>query len=175
VSTFELEQVHGSNVGALGFFCYKSARKAPGYARKRELLEQRFQEGLRLVLAMEHGRPVGFIEYSPGAYAWRAVHAPACMVVHCLWVVGRAKGKAYGSALLGSCVENARESGLAGVAAVTGRRVWLPGETLFLAQGFETADHAPPSFALPRSASEIRPRPRAPRTGRPGAGPSVPA
>lgn len=35
----------------------------------------------------------GFIEYLPGEHAWRAVHADGYLFIHCLWVVGKSKGK----------------------------------------------------------------------------------
>jgi hypothetical protein len=70
------------------------------------------------------------------------------MVIHCLWVVGRAKKKGYGSRLLEACTEDAREQGLDGVVAVTSSGTWLVDRKLFLKHEFELVDQAPPSFSL---------------------------
>jgi GNAT superfamily N-acetyltransferase len=91
---------------------------------------------------------VGYIEYIPGEYAWRAVNAEGYMLIHCLWVVRRGKGKGYGSRLLGTCVESARKAHMRGVAMVSSSRVWLAGSKLFLKNGFEVVDRAPPTFEL---------------------------
>jgi len=47
------------------------------------------------------------------------VHAPGYLLVHCIWVVGRAKKQGYGRRLLDECLEDARQAGAHGVAAVT--------------------------------------------------------
>jgi L-amino acid N-acyltransferase YncA len=131
-----------------GFFCYKSKPKAEGYRRKLAWLEQRFAEGLQIKIIHEDGRSVGFIEYTPGEFAWRPVNAEGYLVVHCLWVVGRAKEKGYGSRLLSACIEDARAAGKHGVAAVTKKGGHLAGKKIFLKHGFEVVDRAPPTFSL---------------------------
>ncbi len=147
--TFELISVTAENVDKLGFFCYMSKRKAPGYSQKRDWLEARFAEGLRLLMIHETGgRMVGFIEYIPGEYAWRAVNAPNYMVIHCLWVVGKGKGKGYGRRLIEACLEDARAHGMHGVATVATDRVWMAKKDIFIKNGFEEVDQAPPSFHL---------------------------
>ena len=101
----EIITVAATNVAQYGFFCRKSKPKSEGYRRKLDWLEQRFSEGMRIKIVHEDGRSVGFIEYIPGEFTWRAVRAKGYMVIHCLWVVGRAKGKGYGSRLLNDCEE----------------------------------------------------------------------
>ena len=101
---FEIITVDADNVDRHGFFCYMSKRKAPGYAQKCAWLAARFAEGLKLHMVHETGgRTVGFIEYIPGEFAWRVVHAPGYLVIHCLWVVGKGKGKGFGTASLAPC------------------------------------------------------------------------
>ncbi len=108
-SKFEIKTVDGSNIDESGFFCYMSKRKEPGYKQKREWLEARFAEGMKIKILHENGgRDVAFIEYIPGEYAWRAVNAPGYMVIHCLWVVGKGKGKGYGNLLIKECLDDAR-------------------------------------------------------------------
>ncbi len=150
----EIITVDATNVDEQGFLCYKSKRKSEGYQRKRDWLADRFQEGLRIKLLhlkrFEGPRgSFGFIEYIPGEYAWRPVNAKNYMFIHCLWVIGRHKGKGYGSRLLDICLEDARKLGMAGVAVVTrSDSGWLARKKVFLANGFETVDYAPPSFDL---------------------------
>jgi hypothetical protein len=62
--------------------------------------------------------------------------------------VGRAKNQGYGRMLLDECLQDARQSGAHGVAAVATSRVWLADKKLFLKAGFEVVDQAPPSFEL---------------------------
>jgi L-amino acid N-acyltransferase YncA len=147
-NTIEIVTVDATNVEKRGFFCYKSKSKSAGYRQKLDWLYQRLAEGLSIKIVYENGRQVGFIEYVPGEYAWRAVRAANYMVIHCLWVVGRAKDKGYGLHLLNACMEDARQTGRHGVAMVTSHGNWLAGNKLFLKNGFEAIDQAPPSFEL---------------------------
>jgi ribosomal protein S18 acetylase RimI-like enzyme len=147
-SDVEVVAVDATNVAEQGFFCRKSKRKSEGNRRKLNWLNQRFSEGMKIKILYEHGRSVGFIEYIPGEFAWRAVKAKGYMVIHCLWVVGKSKGKGYGSRLLNECMEDARKMQKHGVVMVTSSRVWLAGKELLLKHGFEPVDEAPPSFEL---------------------------
>jgi GNAT superfamily N-acetyltransferase len=147
--TFEIITVDASNVDRHGFFCYMSKPKSPGYRQKRDWLETRLAEGLKIKTVHERGgRKVGFIEYLPGEHAWRAVHAPGYLLIHCLWVVGKGKGKGYGTRLLQECLDDARAQDKHGVAMVSSDRIWLAGKKLFLQNGFVQVDQAPPSFQL---------------------------
>jgi L-amino acid N-acyltransferase YncA len=140
--------VDATNVAQYGFFCYKSKPKSTGYQQKLAWLRQRFAEGMRIKILYEGDRSVGFVEYTPGVFAWRAVEAPNYLVIHCIWVVGKGKKKGYGSRLLNECVEDARQMQKHGVAMVTSSRHWLAGKKLFLKNGFEVVDQSPPSFEL---------------------------
>ena len=147
--TFEIITVDATNVDQHGFFCYMSKRKAPGYTQKREWLAARFAEGLKIHMVHEiGGRTVGFIEYIPGEFAWRAVHAPGYLVIHCLWVVGKGKGKGYGARLLRICLDEARALGKHGVVMVASDGVWLAKKDIFLKHGFVEVAQARPSFSL---------------------------
>ena len=147
--TFEIFDVNSGNIDQTGFFCYMSKRKEPGYKQKREWLEARFTEGLKIKILHENGgRDTGFIEYIPGEYAWRALNAPNYMVIHCLWVVGKGKKKGFGSELLKTCIEDARAQGKSGVVMVTTNRVWLANNEIFLRNGFTEVDQALGMFQL---------------------------
>jgi len=146
---FEIIDVTADNVDKTGFFCYMSKRKSPGYQQKLAWLKGRFAEGMKLKMLHETGgRHVGYIEYIPAEYAWRAVHAPGYMVIHCLWVVGKGKGKGYGSHLIQLCRDDARAQGKHGVVMVASDGNWLAKKNIFVKNGFEAIEKAPPSFDL---------------------------
>lgn len=147
-SDVHIQSVSLANLDKLGFFCYKSKRKTPGYQKKLAWLQDRFGEGMRIYILYEGGVSKAFIEAIPGQHAWRAVSAAGYLFVHCLWVVGKAKGKGYGSRLLERCMDEARAGGFAGLAMLTSRSTWLVDEGLLLHNGFELVGTAPPSFSL---------------------------
>lgn len=140
--------VTAENVAREGFFCYKSKPKAPGYRQKLAWLENRFAEGLRLKVLYQGKRSYAFIEYMPGAATWRAIDASDYMVIHCLWVVGSGKKQGFAARLLDLCLEDAQANGLAGVAAVASRGVWLTDTRFFLHNGFALVDEVPPAYDL---------------------------
>ena len=140
--------VTADNVEETGFFCLMSRRKSAGYQRKLRWLQARFEEGLciKMLDLSEGGR--GFIEYIPGEYAWRPVEASGYLFIHCLWVVGKSKGKGYAKLLLRECLADAKRRGAQGVAMVTSEGNWLVGKKLFLGNGFSSVDQAPPGYEL---------------------------
>jgi len=138
--------VNADNVARTGFFCYMSKKKAPGYGLKSDWLKKRFDEGLRIKMLELPER--GFIEYLPAEFAWRAIEAKGFMAIHCLWVVGKSKGKGYGKILLDACLEDAERAGKNGVVMVASEGTWLVGKRVLEKAGFECVDTAPPSFSL---------------------------
>jgi GNAT superfamily N-acetyltransferase len=140
-------EVNKENVSAKGFFCYMSKRKTQGYRRKLEWLHERFDEGMKIKMLDLNQGGRGFIEYIPGEFAWRAVNARGYMFLHCIWVAGQSKGKGYGTLLLHECVQEARKSGMKGVAALASEGNWLVRSKFLVKHGFEPADQYPP-FSL---------------------------
>lgn len=140
--------VTSANVDEAGFFCHMSRKQPAGWQRKRQWLDARFAEGLRIKLLdlSQGGR--GFIEYIPGESAWRPVEAGGFIFIHCLWVVGKSKGQGYGSMLLEACLDDARRQGARGVAMVTSEGNWLAGRQLLSSHGFERVEQTPPSYEL---------------------------
>ncbi len=148
-NNFDIINVTPATVDKTGFFCYMSKRKEAGYKQKRDWLEARFAEGMKIKMLHEHsGRDTAFIEYLPGEYAWRAVKAAGYMMIHCLWVVGKGKGKGYGTRLIEECIKDAQAHGQRGVVMLSSDRPWLADKGLFLRNGFEEVGQAPPSFQL---------------------------
>ncbi len=143
----ELIAVTPDNVAKTGFFCKMSARGKPGYEQKLAWLEQRFKEGLQI--RMLGGGERGFVEFIPGAYAWRGIeNADRYIVIHCLWVVGRSKGKGFSRVLLDEVASYARANGFKGVAAVTSSRNWLIDKGVLEHHGYVGVASASPCFDL---------------------------
>jgi GNAT superfamily N-acetyltransferase len=141
----DLIPVTPDTVEKTGFFCRMSKMRTEGNQRKLRWLEERFAEGLRITMLPAPER--GYIEYLPGEAAWRAIHADGLMVVHCVWVVGKSKGKGFGRLLLELCEDDARRSGMDGVAMLTSEGVWLAHKGLLESSGYEEADREGP-FSL---------------------------
>ena len=142
-----LISVTPESVAKTGFFCKMSARGKPGYEQKLAWLHERFAEGLQMRLLGNGER--GFVEFIPGAYAWRAIdNADAYMVIHCLWVVGRSKGKGFSRLLLDEVEAYAAAAGFKGVAAVTSSGHWLLDAGILERRGYAPVDTAAPGFSL---------------------------
>lgn len=101
-------------------------------------VQGRFAEGLRLLLFRdEESKPLAFLEYVPGEYAWRPVDAEGWLFVHCLWVYPRGQRVGgLGSRLIRACLEEARQEGATGVAAMVSEGPWMIGKQVFLNNGF---------------------------------------
>jgi len=145
----EIIDTNADNISEYGFCGYKSI-KQEGYKRKIDWLKKRFSEGMKFkVLYSAKEGSVGFIEYIPGKYTWRAVEARGYMVIHCIVIMKREyKGKGYGSFLLEECLQDVKKEKMDGVAVVTSKSTWMAKKDLFLKNGFELAQEAPPCFEL---------------------------
>ena len=87
------------NIGDYPPKCFLNP-KNEGYLKKLEWLRERFSEGLKIkqLYSEKERKCIGFIEYVPGEYAWRAVDAEGYMFIHCMWISqNKYKGKGYGS------------------------------------------------------------------------------
>jgi hypothetical protein len=140
---------HAVNIHEYGMCGYKNI-KQEGYRRKIAWLKDRFSEGMKYkVLYSEEDGAVGGIEYIPGEYAWRPVEAPGYMVIHCIFIIpNKYKGKGLGSFLVESCLADTKERKMHGAAVVTRKGTWMAGKNLFVKNGFDVADEAPPDFEL---------------------------
>ena len=122
----------------------------PGRRRKQCWLQANAKFGLRAkMLLAPDGEPCAYIEYLPGEFAWRGVDAGGYMFIHCLWNYSkRRQRKGWGSVMLEACLHDAKEAGMNGVAVVARQGPWLADRRLFLANGFEPVDTAPPDYEL---------------------------
>ena len=110
-----------------------------------------FPEGMKIktLYSVADGTQA-MIEYIPGEYCWRPVEASGYMFIHCIFVgFKRAyKGKGYASLLVADCVKDAKKENMRGVAVVTRKGAFMAGKELFVKNGFEVVDTAPPDFEL---------------------------
>jgi len=149
MNEIEIIDTNADNICDYGFCGVKNI-KQEGYKRKTDWLKQRFSEGMKLkILFSAKEGSVGFIEYIPGKYTWRAVEASGYMVIHCLLILySKYKGKGYGSLLLKECIQDTKKEKMHGVAVITRKGTWMAKKELFLKNGFELVDKAPPDFEL---------------------------
>jgi N-acetylglutamate synthase-like GNAT family acetyltransferase len=145
----EIIDTNEDNISDYGFCGYKDI-KQEGYRRKINWLKKRFAEAAKFkVLHSTERGAVGAIEYIPGKYAWRAVEADGYMLIHCLFIMlKKYKEKGYGSLLVEECLKDAKREKMHGVAVVTRKGTWMAGKEIFLKNGFEVVDKAPPDFEL---------------------------
>jgi hypothetical protein len=138
-----LEKVDAANLPVCGIGCLTDP-KHEGYQPKVAWLKKRFAEGLRFLLFRnEAGKPLAFLEYVPGEYAWRPVDARGWMFIHCLWVYSEGKKVGgLGSRLIQACIEEARQAGALGVATLVADGAWMVRKEVFLRNGFEKAAEA---------------------------------
>jgi hypothetical protein len=148
--TVKIVDVNESNIDEHPPVCFLNPKNV-GYQTKREWLLKRFPEGLKIKLLYLEGekKPIGFIEYVPGEYAWRAVDASGYMFIHCIWVSpNKHKEQGYGSILIQECLKVAEAEGKYGVAAITSEGPFMAGKDLFGKNGFTSIASAKPSFKL---------------------------
>jgi ribosomal protein S18 acetylase RimI-like enzyme len=140
--------VDSTNISLYPPVCFMNP-KDPGFQAKLEWLTERFTEGLKIKLLYDDNKCIGFIEYTPGEQAWRAVDATGYLFIHCIWVSpNKFKGMGNGSRLLTECLDDAAKEGKYGVAAVTSEGSFMAGKALFLKNGFRSMDSAKPKLEM---------------------------
>jgi L-amino acid N-acyltransferase YncA len=160
MSEYEVVDTNADNIGACAFCGYKDARNE-GHRRKASWLKKRYAEGLRYkVLRSREFGDVGMIEYAPGSHAWRPVEAEGYLVIHCLMVNSKHKGKGLGALLLDSCLRDAKKSKCRGVAVVTSSDSFMAGSGLFIKAGFVSVESSPPYELLVKKFKKAAPDPR---------------
>lgn len=142
----EIENVTRDNVDSTGFFCYMSKRKTPGWKEKRDWLSDHLGDSFFLKKLKLPNR--GFIEYADVEASFKPVVADGYVVIHCIWVVGKSKGKGYASELLAECVSDAKKRKAKGVAMVVSDIGYMKWKGFLLRSGFELVDSAPNSYEL---------------------------
>jgi predicted GNAT family acetyltransferase len=103
---------------------------------------------------------IGMIEYALGSHAWRPIEAEGYLVIHCLMVNAKHKGKGLGALLLDSCLRDAKKSKCRGVAVVTSSDSFMAGSGLFIKAGFVSVESSPPYELLVKKFKKAAPDPR---------------
>ncbi len=122
--------------------CFINVRDQ-GHKQKVSWIENQFKNGLKIKLlyTKETKKLIGFIEYIPGKYAWRAVDATDQMVIHCIWISPKKyREQGLGSTLIKECCKDAEKEGLSGVAVVTSSDSFMADKQVFLKNGFTFVD-----------------------------------
>jgi hypothetical protein len=140
LTAFKFLKVTPENVEVEGLFCIRNPKNS-GFRLKADWLRMRIAEGLKLILLKVDNETAGFIEYTPGEFAWRPVSAKGFIFIHCLWIYPKANlGKGYASQLIDFCAEESKKNGFAGVAVITSEGSWMAGKDLFIKNGFSLVD-----------------------------------
>ncbi|OYD17256.1 GNAT family N-acetyltransferase [candidate division WOR-3 bacterium JGI_Cruoil_03_44_89] len=150
MNNIEIIDTNAENILKYGVCGYKNIKRE-GYPEKIEWLKDRFPEGMKIkTLYSDKDGTQGMIEYIPGEYCWRPVEASGYMFIHCVFVGSKSayKGKGYASLLVDECLKDARKENLHGVAVITRKGSFMAGKELFVKNGFEVVDKAPPDFEL---------------------------
>ena len=150
MDTIEIVDTNDDNIREYGV-CGYSNIKRPGYLEKLEWLKIRFSEGMKIkTLYSRDGGAQGMIEYIPGEYCWRPVDARGYLFIHCIYVGFKKeyKQRGYASLLLEECIHDAMEEKKHGVAVTSRKGSFMAGKEIFLKNGFEVVDSAPPDFEL---------------------------
>lgn len=157
---YEIIDTNAGTISDCGFCGYKAGR-SEGHRRKADWLKDRYAEGLRFkVLRSREFGDIGMIEYAPGSHAWRPVEADGYLVIHCLMVNGKHKGKGLGVLLLDSCLSDAKKSKCRGVAVVTSADSFMADSGFFLKAGFVSVESIPPYELLVKKLKATAPDPR---------------
>jgi len=117
--------------------CFINAKHA-SFHHKIEWLQEQFKNGLvvKLLYIEEEKSPIGFIEYVPGEFCWRAVSAKGYMFIHCLWT----SRKKYQRQGLGKLLLEEAEKDAAsklGVAVMTSDKSFMATKDIFIKNGYE--------------------------------------
>ncbi len=139
------------NITEYGVCGYKNIKKQLELRRKVEWFNTYYPKGLRIkIVFSKTGGYQGMLEYVPGKYAHRPVHAKEYMFIHCIWVgfKNEYKGRGYASLLIDECIKDAKSIHMQGVAVVTREGPFMARKDVFLKKGFVLVDRIDPDFEL---------------------------
>jgi len=142
--THRIVSLTPENSATLGCPCFLNP-KHESHLKKLEWLKSRFSEGftIKSLFVDSEKKPIGFIEYVPSEYAWRAVSAKDYLFIHCIWTnPNKYKTKGFGSLLVKEVVNDAEKQGKIGVAVITSEGSFIASKDLFLKNGFKVVDKA---------------------------------
>lgn len=160
MSEYEIIDTQVDTITGCALCGYKS-QDNEGHRRKAAWLKKRYAEGLRYkVIRSPECGDVGMIEYAPGTHAWRPVEAEGYLVIHCLMVHPRHKGKGFGALLLEDCLQDAWKCHCRGVAVVASTDSFMAGRDVFVKAGLVPVASLPPYELLVKKLQKTAPDPR---------------
>lgn len=138
-----------SNINNEHICCAISDKKCKkSYELKKNWLKREFDNGY--IFRRIDARAKVFIEYGPAENGWVPVEAQNYLLINCLWVSGKYKGKGYGKELLQLALEDAISQGKKGLVTVVGTKKFhfMSDTKWLLKQGFETCEELTSGFSL---------------------------
>ena len=160
MTDYEIVETNAENIGCCSFCGYQDA-SGLGHRRKTAWLKKRYAEGLRFkVLRSRRFGDIGMIEYVLGNHAWRPVAAAGYVIIHCLMVNGKHKGKGLGTLLLDGCLSDAKKNLGRVVAVETSSDSFMARRDFFIKAGFVSVECAPPYELLVKKFNRAAPDPR---------------
>lgn len=151
INNMEIVTLTPDNILEYGFCGYKNATKHKEVVRKADWYREYYPKGLRIkVLLSEKDGSQGMIEYIPGEYAHRPIRADNYLFIHCLFVGYKKEYKSlgFGSRLIESCLEEARELRKDGIAVLSRKGSFMAKKEVFLKNGFTVISKKKPDFEL---------------------------
>ncbi|MBI9039543.1 MAG: GNAT family N-acetyltransferase [Bacteroidales bacterium] len=157
----QIIDVNPDNVREQTLFCIKDIKK-PEFENKKKWFEKAYKDGLRIkILRDQTDRPIAFIEYVPAEFAWRPVDTDNFMFIHCMYVYSnKDKKKGYGSILVKTCEDEAREKNMHGVATMTSKGSWIADSRLFEKMGYIETEKKDRFELLVKKFDENFPKPK---------------
>ncbi len=151
MADIEIIDLTPENIADYGVCGYKNVEKHLELRRKIDWFKEYYPKGLRIkAILSKTGGYQGMLEYIPGKYAHRPVDAEGYIFIHCIFVGFKTefKGKGYASSLIDSCIQEAKNLNMNGVAVVTRKGSFMANKDIFLKKGFIAVDSAKPDFDL---------------------------
>ena len=94
------------------------------YRKRQEFLDRAIPKGFRKLLLIFDGEVVGQIEYVPAEASEYPIFGDNIVVMHCIWVLRKAKDHRLGTLLMNSMIESEKEA--AGFATIALENHWSP-------------------------------------------------
>jgi GNAT superfamily N-acetyltransferase len=138
---YNLIEVTPDNIGKTGVFCARNP-KSEAYRTKRDWYVERYTDGLRMfIMNSQEDKPISFIEFVPGEYAWRPVAANEYVFIHCLYVYSKQdRERGIGSHMVEKAEQYAQSLCLNGVAVLASDGNWIANKRLFLRNNYVVCD-----------------------------------
>lgn len=145
---FEFVTVTPQNVDTESLCCIVRKKAHPGVEAKRAWLRDRLPEGH--IFRKIPGDGCAFIEYAPLSTAWVPILGDRYLYIYCLWIDGAMKKHGYGSALMESCIHDAKEAGWAGICMLgcDKQKAWLADQSFTAHFGFRPVEETPGGYRL---------------------------